>query len=319
MAFICEICGQNFTCSYNLTRHRNTVHARRYWLPAQQRGGSLDNEPTHLDVPAIHNKAFPCGIRGCGQIFACRYKLMRHMDAVHVNIKAFSCKICGNLFSRRDHLTRHMNAVHVNIKAFSCKICGNLFSRRDNLMRHRNSIHTRRYWQSVQQRGGTFNHQPPHLDDPELHVVYRQYRKAIQSFRRDHGCVHQIHNRQLFSENTRDLEDELWEIFRVQEQVFKINFSYGFVLRHVETGELRYFHASQNNCLLDLPLFVRNKEDYTTVLEEIHHKDVLEFVRQQRPDTKWNVHIITNLSVYINPLAKLPIESPVTTTKQKIL
>jgi hypothetical protein len=36
-------------------------------------------------------------------------------------------------------------------------------------------------------------------------------------------------------------------IFRQQTTTFKINLSFGFILRNVETGELRYYHSSKNN------------------------------------------------------------------------
>jgi hypothetical protein len=38
-------------------------------------------------------------------------------------------------------------------------------------------------------------------------------------------------------------------IFRQQTTAFKINPSFGFILRNVETGELRYYHSSQNNAV----------------------------------------------------------------------
>jgi hypothetical protein len=39
-------------------------------------------------------------------------------------------------------------------------------------------------------------------------------------------------------------------IFRQQTIAFKINLSFGFILRNVETEELRYYHSSQNNSIL---------------------------------------------------------------------
>jgi hypothetical protein len=36
-------------------------------------------------------------------------------------------------------------------------------------------------------------------------------------------------------------------IFIQQTSAFRINVSFGFILRNVETGELRYYHPSQNN------------------------------------------------------------------------
>jgi hypothetical protein len=138
------------------------------------------------------------------------------------------------------------------------------------------------------------------LGDPELADVYKQYWSAIQNYREYHGKILQIHNRLLTSINTLDVEQDLWAVFDQQNNAFKINFSYGFVLRHVETGELRYYHARGNDThLLDFPPLVRNERDFANVLEVISQVDVLEHIREQRPDRNWIVDMITNLSVYI--------------------
>ena len=35
--------------------------------------------------------------------------------------------------------------------------------------------------------------------------------------------------------------------------------------------------------------------------------DILEYIRQQRPDTKWVVHLLTNVTFYLNKLIQHPI------------
>jgi hypothetical protein len=48
----------------------------------------------------------------------------------------------------------------------------------------------------------------------------------------------------------------------VHHPFFKINLSFGFILRNVETGELRYYHSSQNNSrFFDAPHLIRTEED----------------------------------------------------------
>jgi hypothetical protein len=52
------------------------------------------------------------------------------------------------------------------------------------------------------------------------------------------------------------------QIFREQTTAFKINVSLGFILRHMETGELRYYHSSQNNSrFFYVPHLIRTEED----------------------------------------------------------
>jgi hypothetical protein len=46
--------------------------------------------------------------------------------------------------------------------------------------------------------------------------------------------------------------------------------SFGFILRNVETGELRYYHSSQNNSrFFDAPHLIRTEEDLERFLEEL--------------------------------------------------
>jgi len=97
-------------------------------------------------------------------------------------------------------------------------------------------------------------------------------------------------------------------IFREQTTAFKINVSFGFFLRHMETGKLRYYHSSQNNSrVFDVPHLIRTEEDLERYLDELQGQDILEFIRQQRPDTKWVVHLLTNVTFYVNKLFENPI------------
>jgi hypothetical protein len=97
-------------------------------------------------------------------------------------------------------------------------------------------------------------------------------------------------------------------IFRQQTTAFKINLSFGFILRNVETGELRYYHSSQNNSrFFDGPHLIRTEEDLERFLEELSRHNMLEYIRQQRPGTKWVVHLLTNVTFYVNKLFDHPI------------
>ena len=84
-------------------------------------------------------------------------------------------------------------------------------------------------------------------------------------------------------------------IFTQYTTAFTINLSFGFMLRNVETGELRYYHPSQNNArFVNFPHLIRTEEDLDKFPDDLSRQDILEFIRQQRPDTKWVVHLVTN-------------------------
>jgi hypothetical protein len=97
-------------------------------------------------------------------------------------------------------------------------------------------------------------------------------------------------------------------IFRQQTTAFKINVSFGFILRNVETEELRYYHSSQNNSrFFYVPHRIRTEEDLNKLLADLSRQGMLEFIYQQRPDTKWVVHLLTNVTFYVNKLFDHPI------------
>jgi hypothetical protein len=52
---------------------------------------------------------------------------------------------------------------------------------------------------------------------------------------------------------------------------------------------------------------MRTEGDLERFLEELSRHDILEYIRQQRPDTKWVVHLLTSVTFYLNKLIQHPI------------
>ena len=74
----------------------------------------------------------------------------------------------------------------------------------------------------------------------------------------------------------------------------------------METGELRYYHSSKNNSrFFDVTHLIRN--EFERFLDELQGQDILEFIRQQSPDKKRVVHLLTNVTFYVNKLFDHPI------------
>ena len=99
------------------------------------------------------------------------------------------------------------------------------------------------------------------------------------------------------------LPEMVRRIFTQQTTAFTINLSFGFILRNVETGELWYYHHSQNNAgFFDVPHLIRTEEDSQRFLDDLSRHGMLEYIRQQRPDTKCVVHLLTNVTFYVNKI-----------------
>jgi len=87
---------------------------------------------------------------------------------------------------------------------------------------------------------------------------------------------------------------------------FEINYTYGVVLRNVETDQLRYFYGSLGNArMLDFAVLISNQEDLRSFLENICDFDMREKI--ERPDTKWVLVTIINIIFFVSLLPNIPI------------
>ena len=108
------------------------------------------------------------------------------------------------------------------------------------------------------------------------------------------------YNFRLSTISPTTLREQLGRIFADQTTVFKINFAFGFILRNTETGALQYHHPSANNNLvLEQPFLVSDQADLDRIYQQIAEIDFLEWVRQQRPNSKWVVDMVTNVTWFV--------------------
>ena len=78
--------------------------------------------------------------------------------------------------------------------------------------------------------------------------------------------------------------------------------------RCTETGALQYHHPSANNNLvLEQPFLVSNQADLDRLYEQVNNIDFLEWIRQQRPNSKWVVDLVTNVTWSVWKILEHPI------------
>ena len=102
---------------------------------------------------------------------------------------------------------------------------------------------------------------------------------------------------------------ELGHIFTDQTTAFKINISYGFILRNRTSGRYKYYHSSCNCCgrYLDEPSLITNADTFENFLERINEPDILKWALNQRPNSDWVVEIVTNATIFVNRILQHPI------------
>ena len=248
----------------------------------------------------------------------------------------YSCK-CDATFDIWDDLQHHVRSVcrlssssnRKQTTVDTCAKCGMTFNKRVNLTRHvRNACtaddDTTPPSPKISIREDTTPNHPLVTDadpiDPparlpfadnlssELLDVVRAHWSTIRT-RVTRGPLQCRYDYRVTTLDTTVLEPSLRNVFQEQTNAFKINLSYGFVLRNKNTGQYKYYHPSCNCCgrYLDEPSLITNSKDFDKFLERIRETDVLQWAINQRPDSAWVCELVTNVTFFVNRIIDHPI------------
>ena len=145
--------------------------------------------------------------------------------------------------------------------------------------------------------------------DDDIKEFTKKYWSSIRTFSRKNK-VQNIFNF-YYNKDMKEMVQNISEaIMKEQENRFKINYSLAYVLKNIETNELRYFHSSYNNHLmLETALLISNRQELLDFLNSIAEESFMENITI--PDTKWKVIQISNLTFYINHLQDAPLGAPI--------
>jgi hypothetical protein len=144
----------------------------------------------------------------------------------------------------------------------------------------------------------------------DIHKIYTDNWSAIKTHSTiyDHLSTYTFFHNPLTTTHPIDWSALLDSIFTRQTKRFKINYSHHTILRHRETHDLRFFHASANNsCVLTVPTLINNRKDFDAFLSHLHESDILNIAHNNRPNTKYVVESIPATSFYIYHIQEYPI------------
>lgn len=137
-------------------------------------------------------------------------------------------------------------------------------------------------------------------------ILHRRWHQ-IRTRQSRHNHVQDWYNYRL-TEGHQLFPEYLRQIFADQNTAFKINLGFGFVLRNTETGDLQYQHTSANNHLvLDEPFLVTNASELENLIDLISNIDFIEWIKQQRPNSKWIVDWVSNVTFFVSKIRGNPI------------
>ena len=235
-------------------------------------------------------------------------------------ITMHKCATCGRAFTRRDHLQRH--ASRCRPKPFTCDVCHSGFTRKDNLDHHKRTVQCGSPPQpgpAPKRRRIASLDEDPLTPPPVEHAANDELSSALQDFVQEnwgsvrthvvHGPIQTRYNRRLTSLDMRDLHDQLFLLFDQQTTAFKVNLSFGFILKQKVTGRLRYYHSSNNCCgrYMEEPALITNRADFESFQERIQEPDLLNWAVSQRPNSDWICELVTNVTFFLNRIVQHPI------------
>ena len=279
--------------------------------------------------PSAVKEAYTCDV--CGKDFdredARNRHLKTHTKDPTASGQTYSCVVCGKEFSRADTRKRHEAAHRYSL---TCGVCGQYFNRLDILTRHR-AQHEK---PEAKQRPPMKRRDQYHLnqdpwrssDVPCYHHHQRltelqPTRRFYLTILRPETCIDNIGSPSVqrkhpatVSKNGTTLPCMRWQRPPFQRWYgtctdSRPQPSKSTCLLVLSFGTLRLeccgitFLARRTP---DFLMFNTSSEQKKTWRGLSRH-DILEYIRQQRPDTKWVVHLLTNVTFYLNKLIQHPI------------
>ena len=203
-----------------------------------------------------------------------------------------------------------------------CTVCDSSFTRERNLDRHKRTVQCGSPPQpgpAPKRRRIASLDEDPLTPPPVEHAANDELSSAIRDFVHEnwgsvrthvvHGPIQTRYNRRLTGLDMRDLHDQLFLLFDQQTTAFKVNVSFGFVLREKENDRLRYYHSSNNCCgrYLEEPALITNRDDFDRFLARIQESDILQWAVAQRPNSDWVCELVSNATFFLNKIVDHPI------------
>ena len=235
----------------------------------------------------------------------------------------YTCSKCNKVFARNYHMLRHIrttyNSTITTVSSPSvCIKCGKVFTNHYNLQRHERTVCVDAVSPPLPKRAKREDTTPRHpfiFEDPidppdrfpfpdalstDLLEVVRNNWSSIRT-RVSRGPLQTRVNYRLCSLDTATLETPLKTMFEQQTNAFKINLSYGFVLKNKNTGCYRYYHSSCNCCgrYLDEPSLIKDRGDFDVFLGRIKQNDILQWALRQITDSQWVCELETNITILL--------------------
>ena len=121
--YLCSDCGYLATSSKKLKEHQEAHcgYTAKEQVQCEICGKTVLKVSLKMHKIKMHSE-FKEQCDRCGERYATKTDLLRHINVVHLNILLYTCKLCGEKFPTSDALRYHRVKVHEK-PSFFCHTC----------------------------------------------------------------------------------------------------------------------------------------------------------------------------------------------------
>jgi hypothetical protein len=186
---------------------------------------------------------------------------------------------------------------------YRCHQCSETFENREEHYVHRMRTHYQIGGGGLQARPWGDNSPPWEMEDGTVNQpLWDNYEANTPYILEQHrpGPVQSFYNFPIENDVTVDqLMRFSEEIYRRQQHAFRINLTFGVILRNRETGEYRYFIPLTNKTAMENPVYISKSTDLRRLRLRLSRLDLTTELLRNRPDTKWIPVLITNVLFFV--------------------
>ena len=226
----------------------------------------------------------------CKKNFENNFKLIEHEKR---RCKNKECEDCGSVFHQVRDLERHKRSK----KKIVCTCCQKTFC---------NSEHHQQHLRTAFKDNNKIVDLKQQIHPASEYESYDDFQKLVEEKDYDIGTkttkskFKDIYNLKIDSNYTyENLQELLLEIYKSQQNPFKINLAFGFILYQIVTDEFKYYYVSSNNFLFDHAITISSLEDLNNFMKKVINLDLATNYYLKKPSSSWVLAGLTNVQICI--------------------
>ena len=325
---ICAVCLQpmkkghicNLTCDrcelpINSVKGHNKDCIKLKCLYCRKHFDRRERVQLHEAVCQKNTEVHTC--RKCDTVLPNFKELATHMKTC----QKFPCVHCQGVFESQDELDDHKKEIHVKRDSqgyetrkkkpdmYRCRyvtinksgdavICRREFANKSLMMAHRLNVHVDPDYNL------DWSEPKPWIENGAENTQLKEEMLSNRNYifaGHSHSDLRSSFNFAFTGNNWKKELTEALDTARkaVKFDCVKVNACLGFILKDSNSGEYRYFTPGENFPLFTHPIRIDRFNDWDKVFDKATIEEAMSNVDKVRPNTKWNLVIVTNVVVHV--------------------